>query len=329
MTNNPVARVSVCLPTIDRPAFLREAIASVVAQTWTDYEIVLADNSADPGAQGRIDEVIAQFPGINLTVHRHATQLGSSENFNSLIEAARGEFCVFLPDDDRICPEFLEHAVGALDRNPQCSFTFGDHWIMRPDGTRDMEHTLRISAQYGRDALREGVYPFDQLYGLVLGQSICLQTVLFRRPVLDKFRFVPGVIAGDQSLFLQISAAETPLHAYYLAERVCEYRVHGHQVTSLTPREEMVRDQIFLLEGIHSIPPAHVDKVRTKLGQQYLALAFLEAERGANRDAREHAIKSIRLAVDLRSVLGTLLVTAAPSAIRTVRRFTNVVRDLI
>jgi hypothetical protein len=57
-------------------------------------------------------------------------------------------------------------------------------------------------------------------------------------------------------------------------------------------------------------------------------LAFLEAERGATRDAREHAMKSIRIALDLRTVLGAILITAAPSAIRTVRRLTNVIRDL-
>jgi glycosyltransferase involved in cell wall biosynthesis len=326
MTNNPAPRVSVCIPTINRPAFLREAIASVLAQTWTDYEIIVADNSADPELQRRIDDVVGEFQGTNLVLRRHAKQVEAAANFNSLIDAARAEFCVFLPDDDHFCPTFLARAVEALERHPQCAFTFADHWVIRADGTRDVELSRRNSIRFGRDVLREGVYTYDQLFGLVLKQSLCLQTILFRRSVLNAFRFVPGLTALDQSLYLRMSEAGTDLNAYYLDERMFEYRVHGDQVTSVTRREVLVRDHICLLEALRSIPPLHREEVRNKLGREYLSLAFLEAERGARRDAREHAVKSVRVSPDLRSLLGTFLILTVPSAVPTIRRLEAVVR---
>ena len=315
-----VPRVSVCIPTIDRPAFLREAIRSVVDQPWRDLQIVIADNSANAEVQRRIDGVLAEFPGVEFVVKRHERQVEAAENFNSLIDAAEGEFWVCLPDDDRMCPRFLTRAIEALDAHPECAFTFADHWVMRSDGTLDDAASRLNTLTYDRHLLREGVYPYEQLFGIALRPSICLQTATFRRTTIAALRFTPGNMLLDVHLFLRLAASPARYGGYYIDERVFEYRVHPLQTTTIERREVMLRDHIAVFESVRDVPREHVRELKQKLGREYLALAMIEAETGAHREARAHAAKSLSLAATPRNALGALLVAAAPGAVSLARR---------
>jgi len=313
------ARVSVCIPTVDRPELLREAIASVAAQTWRDFEIVLADNSGDPALQRRIDEAMAGFPELRFVVKRHERRVDAIDNFNSLIDAAPGELWTVLTDDDRFRPNFLARSVEALDRHPECAFTFADHWMLRPDGTLDEAESEINTVRFGRTLLREGVYQHDQLFEIVLRQSVCLQTALFRRPVIASLRFLPGIMSGDQSLFMRLSAGRTPHHAYYIAERLFEYRAHEGQLSNTTGRKALLRAQIAACESAPEIPRQHRRQYNRKLSRCYLALALLEAEDGNHKAARADAAKSFVLSPGLRNTFGGLLAAAAPFAVKGVR----------
>ncbi len=317
---SPAPRVSVCIPTLGRTNLLADAIASAAAQTFTDFDVVIADNSADADMQREIDGVLVRFPSLRFVVKRHAARLPVGENFNSLIDAAAGELWVLLPDDDRLCPNFLARSVAALDAHPECAFTFADHWIIGRDGARDEIATRNNSVLYSRHLLREGVYMHDALFGIVLKQSMCLQTCMFRRPAIASFRFKPGIMLADQSLFLRIGASVDPVNAYYIDERLFEYRIHGAQETSTTRRETWLRDLIALFEDIRDVPAAHARAFNGQLASYHLSLALLEAELGDRSRARADAVRALRLSPNLRGALGALLVGAAPFAVPVVRR---------
>jgi glycosyltransferase involved in cell wall biosynthesis len=318
-------RVSVCIPTIDRPHLLREALASVAAQTFPDFEVVVADNSGQPEDQRAIDRVLAEFGALPLRLVRHPSQIGPAENFNSLIDAARGEFWACLPDDDRLCPTFLARTVAALETHPTCSFAFSDHWILRADGTIDERQSQINSAHFGRTSLREGEFRSDDLFGVVLAQSPCLQATLFRRSVMESARFTADLFTVDLSLFLRLGAAPG-VGAFYIGERLMEYRVHGQQITVTTSRIELVRAAIAALETIDRVPSAHRRPFRRKLSREYLALALLEAESGATDQARRHALDSLRLSATPRTALGAALAILAPGALPLARRLAANVR---
>jgi glycosyltransferase involved in cell wall biosynthesis len=319
LTDPTRARVSVCIPTVDRPELLREAIASVAAQTWRDFEVVVADNSGDPALQKRIDEVLAGFPELRFVVKRHPRRVDAIDNFNSLIDTAQGELWACLTDDDRFRPNFLARSVEALDQHPECAFTFADHWMLRPDGTLDEPESEVNSIRFSRNLLREGVYRHDELFEIVLRQSVCLQTTLFRHPVIASFRFMPGIMSGDQSLFMRLSAGRTSHHAYYVDERLFEYRWHQDQLSNTTGRKALLRSQIAACESAPEIPRQHRRIFNRKLSRCYLALALLEAEDGDHRSARSHAAKSFLLDPNFRSTFGGLLAAAAPFAVKRVR----------
>jgi hypothetical protein len=244
-------------------------------------------------------------------------------NFNSLIDAARGELWACLPDDDRLRPTFLARSIGALDLHPDCGFTFADHAIIRGDGTIDELLSDRNSILYKRASLGEGVYRDDDLFEVALNQAACLQAALFRRSVISSFRFLPDIVTLDFSLFLRLSGGTQSVHGYYIAERLMDYRIHSEQISSTSPRADFIRFQIAALESVDRVPRRHARRFNSKLSREYLALAFLEAERGQKGNARAHATRSLRLAPSVETLLGAALATLAPGAVPLVRRLVS------
>lgn len=109
-------RVSIGLPVYNGENYLAEAISSVLAQTYTDFELVICDN----GSTDRTEEICRRYADADPRVryHRNPRNLGASANFRRAFELATGEFFRWLAHDDVLAPEYLERCVAALDREP-------------------------------------------------------------------------------------------------------------------------------------------------------------------------------------------------------------------
>lgn len=102
--------LSVVIPTYGRPAFLQQAISSVLAQTVQDFELVVVDDgSPDPVK-------VPEEPRVRLV--RAESNGGAARARNLGVEASTGAILAFLDDDDLWTPERLEFALTALERAP-------------------------------------------------------------------------------------------------------------------------------------------------------------------------------------------------------------------
>jgi glycosyltransferase involved in cell wall biosynthesis len=131
-------------PTVPRPAvsiimifwnapitFFEEAIASVLAQTETSWELLLVDDGSTDGSAEVARAKAASHPGrIRLLGHPGGAHLGMSATRNVGIAAARGEFIAFLDADDVYLPEKLERQLDILRSHPEAGIVFGPtvHW---------------------------------------------------------------------------------------------------------------------------------------------------------------------------------------------------------
>lgn len=180
MTHAP-PRVSVIVPTHNRPAFLREALASVCAQTYRDVEIVVVDDGSTPAARAATQRVIAEFArGQDLLVlgffqpHR-----GVSAARNRGVRASRGALLAFLDSDDVWLPDKLARQVALFDARPRTQICQTEEiWLRRgvrvnpravhrkPDGDVFFASLARCvvspSAVMLRRALFERVGGFDE-----------------------------------------------------------------------------------------------------------------------------------------------------------------------
>lgn len=106
--------VSVVVPTHDRPGRLRQAVASVLAQTFADFEIVVVDDGSTESAE----EVLRELGDPRIRVFRHDRPEGAPRARNAGIRAARAEYLAFLDDDDEWLPQKLERQLAAFAAAP-------------------------------------------------------------------------------------------------------------------------------------------------------------------------------------------------------------------
>lgn len=107
--------VTVGIPTFNRAGLLREAIESVLAQTFHDFRLIVSDNASTD----ETPDVVSSFSDARLQYVRADGNIGMIANFNRLIDLTETELLMLLPDDDLLYPDYLASVVDVLQRNPR------------------------------------------------------------------------------------------------------------------------------------------------------------------------------------------------------------------
>lgn len=109
-------RFSVVVPTHDRDATLREALASVFAQTERPLEVIVVDDLARPETERCVRE-LARGSAVPVELLSAPSRGGVSRAYNLGAQKARGDYLAFLDDDDRWAPGYLARARVAIEED--------------------------------------------------------------------------------------------------------------------------------------------------------------------------------------------------------------------
>lgn len=110
-------KVSVLMPVYRTDAgFLREAIASVLSQTFADFEFLILDDCPEDDRS----RVVAEFSDRRIVYVRNDRNMGISASRNRLMDLAKGEYLAVLDHDDTCRPERFAKQVAWLDEHPEC-----------------------------------------------------------------------------------------------------------------------------------------------------------------------------------------------------------------
>ena len=91
-------KLSICIPTYNRAEFLVQTIESVLAQATEETELVISDNASTDDTAEVVRQYQERFPRV--IYFRHAENVGRDRNYLNVVEAAHGEYCWLLGDDD-------------------------------------------------------------------------------------------------------------------------------------------------------------------------------------------------------------------------------------
>lgn len=119
-----VKTVSVLIRTLNRPAQLAEALASVAAQTYRPLEVVIVNDGGTPAEH--IAERVLDDAEVSWRYHAHTQGLGRSHAANRALECATGELAMFLDDDDCILPTHIADLVRVLDNDATLIAAYSD-----------------------------------------------------------------------------------------------------------------------------------------------------------------------------------------------------------
>lgn len=227
--NSQKSLVSVIIPTYNRPHYLKQAIASAIAQTYKNIEIIVSDDCSPENPQ----EMIESFQDPRIRLRRNTKNSGIAINVIEAFKQARGEYVASLNDDDIWNEDFLEKLVPPLDANPDLVLAFSDHHIIDSDGNIDDAATEENTKRWKRDQIKEGVYkPFYELGIVHQAVPSAVATVIRRDAIEWKDFQIPMGPFWD--LYLTYLACRNGGGAYYFPERLSKYREHSQSETTIS-----------------------------------------------------------------------------------------------
>ncbi len=211
--------VSIIMNVRNGAATLREAIDSVMAQTFTDWELIVWDDrSTDDCAK-----IVTQYsdPRIRYLLSPEETLLGKARD--SAIRQARGEWLAFLDQDDLWMPRKLELQIAMAGQDT--GIVYGRTLRFYPSGLeRDYDQTHEFGA------LPEGDI-FTQLF--TKGCFIAMSSAVFRRSAIEEIDGIPEEISIVPDYYLYAAVARRhPAQA--VQEVVCRYRMHDANTSRLS-----------------------------------------------------------------------------------------------
>lgn len=218
--------VSGIIPSYNGARFLSEAIESVLAQTYREFEIIVVDD----GSTDNSGEIARGYPGVRVISQENQ---GVAAARNTGLHESRGDFLVFLDADDRLLPNALEVGMNCLNAHPECGFVFGLARLIGADGAPWPD---RLQWQ-----IKMAPYPEHFHYEVLLSGRTLVPpcTAMFRRPVFESIGGFDTFLRRmqDYDIYLRIAQA-FPIFCHN--QVIVEYRQH---------RQNLSRDISGMLEA--------------------------------------------------------------------------------
>jgi GT2 family glycosyltransferase len=213
-------KVSVLMPTFNYGRFLGEAIESVLAQDFTDYELIIIDDCSADDSRAVAESYAGRHPRYRFAVNPE--NLGMVPNWNRCLAAARGVYIKYLFGDDKLAgPKALGELVAMLDSDPSLALAASGRIILDEQSRpRDRWAPLGATGRYtGKRAILKCLTRNANLIGEP-------SAVLFRRE--------KGARGFDEN-FRHLVDLEMWFHLLeqgdlaYTPEPLCCFRVHARQ----------------------------------------------------------------------------------------------------
>jgi glycosyltransferase involved in cell wall biosynthesis len=265
-------KVSIIIPTYNRAEFLHTAIASILNQTFQDFEVIIVDDAS----QDHTPDIIRTLPAERIRYIRHKCNKGGSAARNTGIANASAGYIAFLDDDDEWLPDKLRQQVEILDRS-----------------------SPRTGVVY------TGYFYIDRNTGRVIGEKIPT-----KKGYLDHILFTDNCIGGTSSVvirrecFTKVGLFDENLPCFqdydlwvriarkfqfdYVQEPLLKYYIHGHKIwTNL----ESINKGLEILISKYGQSQAF----KKRCSYHYLRLGHRFCLRGDLKKGRRAFVNAIRL----------------------------------
>lgn len=203
-------RVSIGLPVYNGAEYIRECLDSILAQTYTDFELIISDNGSTDGTEAICRAYAARDPRIRYV--RSESNRGATWNFNNTVHLARGVYFKWIGHDDMILPTYLERTVALLDAHPEVVVTYPRATFIDAEGEVMGYDTEFLDLRTDKPGLRFRTYLkvargwINPIFGLMR------LSVLRQTPLHTSFSSSDMILLGELALRGQF--AEVPEYLF-------------------------------------------------------------------------------------------------------------------
>lgn len=260
-------RVSVIIPTYNRPKWLPETIESVFAQTYPHIELIVVNDGSTDNTEAIIE------PYRDRITYISKENGGPGSAVNAGIKASTGKYIARVDDDDLFLPEKVELQVNMFQQRPELGLIGTDHYIINSEG--NITRTAEVP-----DFSRHGIF-LTLLRNCIFSQP----TVMVRKECHEKIGLYKNTYAQDYDMWIRI-ARRYPVGVIH--KPLAMYREHGSNRSGLSSNAKVNADiQSFICEVLGDISPEElvptvgsVPHVHDLIGAIYLRHDLYKQARG-------------------------------------------------
>ena len=254
-------KVSIVMAVYNGKKYLREAIDSILGQSFQDFEFIIVD---DASVDGSVDVIKGyQDPRIKLIINEENMRLPRS--LNRGMSYASGEYIARMDADDISMPDRIEKQVLFMDAHPDVAASSGNYIVIDETGKQHYLEKVRRGKQLERYVL--------------LPSPLVHPAATFRRSLLNEGYWYDEKYSSSQDYDLWLR-----IHEKYsldnISETLLQYRIHGSS-TSLTKREQQLQNaceifnkfspRMISLDNFKAI--THVSFSNSPISQMFLMLS--------------------------------------------------------
>ena len=137
-------KVSVIIPLYNGSKYITQTLDSVLAQTYSDYEIVIVDDASMDNSYEVVEQYIAEHRDVVFRLDKSPENRGIAATRNRAIELSCGEYIALLDQDDIALPKRLELSADFLDKNPEFGAVGGGVRFIDEYGKERLDRTMML-----------------------------------------------------------------------------------------------------------------------------------------------------------------------------------------
>jgi glycosyltransferase involved in cell wall biosynthesis len=230
--NGTPPTLSVTITNYNYERFLPQALDSILAQTYTDFELVVVDNASTDGSRALLATYEARDPRVRVVAHEE--NMGALASLRESCDVSRGRYRVHVDADDWVLqPTAFARQVAMLDAHPRVSFVFSRMTMFGPDGTR---------TQASRPFTGDVVVPGERALEAVLGFTLTHSGMMVRLDAYHASGGYPDGLPHVDDMLLGVRLCELG-DVGYVDDELYAFRQHGGNI-HLAPQLAVMREEI-------------------------------------------------------------------------------------
>jgi glycosyltransferase involved in cell wall biosynthesis len=243
-------RLSILIPVYNAEKFISKTIDSVLAQTYTDWELIIVEDKSTDKSFDVIKQYEAQYPE-KIKVFQNEANLGMMLNWNTGIDLCKSELFVKLDADDIWLPTFLGKSIAILDKYPEVGLVF-TKYVNIDEQDRIIPDTEIVLPDFANERPFSTI-PLVQKGHLFMLRSAILQQGLsvMRRNIFDeigKYRYLitkKTQAATDTEFYFRVG-----LHykIFCINETLYQYRIHSSSISNLDIESKITSIKMYELK---------------------------------------------------------------------------------
>lgn len=220
--------VTIGVPLYNHADFVGDCLASIIAQTYGNIEIIVVDDGSADNSYSAACEILGRQTSRPYLI-RSRPNKGLCNTLNEICSQAKGKYICFVGSDDQFHPEKTARQVAYLEAHPEVALVHSNSWLINQEGRLigEVDYTKKRNSG-------------DLFESILLGRGgINTPTALFRRSVFDVIgMYDPQFAIEDTDFWLRLTK-NYPVG--FVDEKLTYYRRHGDNLSSKDLSDTLVR----------------------------------------------------------------------------------------